>query len=384
MSRIEELMDLQEAVPPQMIEELTASKGLEPEEQQRIQQRCLQKIAVLQKQYGEQADCLPENTTLKGIKVDSLDKAAEKQWLQRDKHSVEGRLSHTKKARRWFTAVAICAMVFSLSTAAIGTLTTDTQLLKLFQADSQSQIAQLNEMSYQIGQSVTKHGYTVTVQEAISDRHNTWVLLDLKGPEGSKLDAERLYFGQTKVELERASSFGYAMSALPDDDPEDNCVSWLLDLSVRGKLTGQEITMSLENLGWYNYDAERKKSSDAEWETLIEGTWQFTFKVPQDETTVFLWQWRVLQNNEKYFLVHKMEVSPLSIMLDVSRLQWASYTELQEEPVLVYLKDGSMLELSCNSSSGSGSNMQFNYTFESPADLRNIDRIMYCGRDLNW
>lgn len=387
MSRLEELMDLEEIITPQLLDELV-EETMKTEEKQRIQQLCMQKITVLQSACEQEVSlqvCTKEDEKLQTSV--SGEKTLLQSGLPTENIARKRRCNSKRKTKRWLTLVAICALILSLSTAAIGTLTTDARLLKLFEADSQSQIGQLNEMSYQIDKSVTDHGYTVTLQEAIHDEHNAWVLLEITGPEGAKLDAEQLIFRQTRVQLENMGGFGYYTEMLPDDDPDDNCVSMVLDLSTNGKITDQEITVSLEDLGWYHYDLEQEangSSMDDYWETITKGTWQFTFMLPQNEMTVSMWQWKILQNEQKLFLLRKLEVSPLSIVLDANRLQWDTYMKLQEEPIQVYLKDGTMLELDSSGSGSGGISMQFQYNFTSPINLADIEQIVYCGHKLNW
>lgn len=388
MSRLEELMDLEEIITPQLLDELV-EETMKTEEKQRIQQLCMQKITVLQNACEQEVSlqvCSEEKektqTSVSGEKI----------LLQNDVHTDniarKRRCNSKNKTRRWLTLVAVCALILSLSTAAIGTLTTDTRLLKLFEADSQSQIGQLNEMSYQIGKSVTDCGYTVTLQEAVHDEHNAWVLLEITGPEGARLNAEQLYFRQTRVQLENnMGGYGYYIEMLPDEDLDDNRVSLVLDLSTNGKITDQEITVLLEDLGWYHYDLEQEangSSMDDYWETITKGTWQFTFILPQNETTVSMWQWKILQNEQKLFLLRKLEVSPLSVVLEANRLEWDTYMKLQEEPIQVYLKDGTMLELDSSGSGSGGISMQFQYNFTSPINLADIEQIVYCGHKLNW
>lgn len=94
-------------------------------------------------------------------------------------------------------------------------------------------------------------------------------------------------------------------------------------------------------------------------DTVYKGSWKFEFVMPDNDTTISMWQWKVLEHGDKKFLLTKMEVSPLSITLKTRRLEWDIYAMLGEEPVHVYLKSGEMIELSSNSSGGGGLVMDF-------------------------
>ena len=367
MSRIEDLIELEESITPEQLEQMAAQEcqPFTADEQQRIRQMTLQKITELQ---AAQSTAQEKQSAL----------SISEETLLQAESSRKKRLWFGK--RRWITAVAACAFVLSLSTAVAATLSTDERLLKLLHADSQSQIAQLSEMSTYIGSTATTDGYTLTVQEAVSDKHHVWLLLDLVGPEDEVLDANQNCYQDVALTFEKMGGHGYSFGTLPDEIPDDNRVSFLLDLSTRKSLVNNQLTLELGNLGLQVYDAEGK----AQWTVLSEGNSKFEFTLSDNNTTVSMWQWKVLQHQNKNFLLAKMEVSPLSITLKARRLEWDMYLYLREEPVQVYLKNGEMLELISNSSGGGGPIMDFSYTMPKPLDLTQIERIVYCGEELRW
>lgn len=365
MSSIKELMNLEEAVPTVQLEQMAkADDGLmTAEEQQRVKALALQKIQQLQAAQSTAADSqrLAQNRQEQSVPV-----------VKRKKRLGIGR-------PRWIVATAVCALVLSLSTAVAATLSTDERLLKLLHADSQSQIAQLSEMSSAIGSTAVMDGYTLTVQEAVSDQHHMWLLLDLVGPEDVALDADQIGFQEVALSFQKMGGHGYSFGTLPDEIPDDNRVSFLLDLSTRKSLVHNQLTLELGNLGLRTYD-----ENGIQWTLLSESKSKFEFTLPDNDSTISMWQWKVLQHGSKEFLLKKMEVSPLSITLQTRRLEWDMYVTLREEPVQVYLKNGDMLELqSCSSGSG-GLVMDFSYTLPEPLNLAEIERIVYCGEALHW
>lgn len=367
MSRIEDWMEMEEAVSPERLEQMAASEcpPLTNDEQQRIKQNVLQKIVQLQDaQTTEQYALAAEKEQEQAV------------WL----------IEHPRKKRfrlgkhRWIAAALVCAFVLSLSTAVAATLSTDERLLKLLHADSQSQIAQLSEMSTYIGSTATADGYTLTVQEAVSDKHHVWLLLDLVGPEDVVLDADQICYRDVALTFAKLGGNGYSFGTLPDEIPDDNRVSFLLDLSSRKSLVNNKLTLKLGDLGLLRYN----EKGEAQWTILSEGNSQFEFTLPDNDTTVSMWQWKVLQHQGKNFLLTKMELSPLSITLKTRRLEWDMYAYLRKEPVQIYLKNGEMVELDSNSSGSGGLVMDFSYTMPEPLDLTQIDRIVYCGEELHW
>ena len=370
MSKMEELLELEETIAPELLEHMAEAdmQKLSVQEQQRVEQMVLQKITALQ------ADSAAKQ------KSDTVLFMTEQAMQPAEQHrKKQNKLRFRLGKRRWIGAVAACALLFSLSTAAVATLSTDERLLKLLHADSQSQIAQMNEMATPLGISDTVDGYTLTLQEAINDQHHLWLLLDLTAPEGVVLDAERLYFRKSWLHFEKMGSHGYTTYTLPDENPTDNQVSFMMEINTRRTVTNNPITLEKGDLGLSNW-----ADGEEQWTQLSKGSWKFEFVVPDNDTTISMWQWKVLEHGDKNFLLTKMEVSPLSITLKTRRLEWDIYAMLREEPVQVYLKSGEMIELSSNSSGGGGLVMDFSYTMPEPIDLAEIDHVVFCGETLNW
>lgn len=366
MSRIEELMDLQQPVEPEILEQMAETACLDSKTQERIQKLALDKISRLQGQANRSVTVV---TT--PIDVVQEKESAGKTRGQRQKKRVE----------RFLALLAICALLVSLGTAAMATLSTDNRLLKVLHADSESQIAQLDEMGTPIQQASKADGYTVTVQEAISDRYNTWVLIDVEGPEDVALDENCVFFKNINIQMEHSSSYGYTIYPLPDENPNDNQLSFILDFSARKKLAGQKLTLQLGTF----LENELNEALEITGERLLaEGPWEFWFELPRQDTTVTMWQWKRLQYQDESFLLQKIEVSPLSIVFQETKLSAAVYLRLSKEAVYVYLKDGTQLTLNSNSGGSGGLEMQYQYDFPFPLDLAEIDKIVYCGTELNW
>ena len=363
MSRIEELIDLQQAIEPEILEQMAENACLDSKTQERIQKLALDKISSLQAKANLGVTA--------AAPIGVVQEMTEKLKKQRKR----------RKAARMVALLAACALVVSFGTAAMATLSTDSRLLEVLHADSKSQIAQLNELRTPIQQYAKADGYTVTVQEAISDRHNTWVLLEVEGPADVVLDENCVFFKNTYIQMEHMSSHGYTVYTLSDENPNDNKLSFVIDFSARNKLAGQKLTLQLGLL----LANELNEALEITGERLLaEGPWEFRFEIPEQDATVTMWQWKTLQCQEESFLLQKIEVSPLSVAFQETKLSTDMYWQLMQEPVYVYLKDGTQLALASNSSGSSGLGMQYQYQFPFPLDLAEIDRIVYCGVELNW
>ena len=357
MSSIKDLMHLDDVIAPCQLEEMAALESDFLFRKENIQQLAIRNMHVLQKTQ------IPQSNTVH----QAIDAPAKQ--------------THKKRGRRFFTVLASCALVLSLGTAAIATFSTDTRLLQALHADSQSQIAQLNAMNTQLHVTAHADGYTVTLREAISDRHNTWMLLEVEGPEDTVLDENLVLFDTVRVQMEKMSSHGYTIYTLPDENQNDNRLTMILDFSARNQLAGQRLTLEFEHLISNIVDAEQQIIGVNH---LADGPWKFELHVPKKDSTVSMWQWKTLTIGEKDFLLTKIEVSPLSITLNATKINHIAYLQLKNSELHVWLKDGTELEVE---RSGSGSNhvqMQYQYTFPYPVQLDQIDRIVFCGHELNW
>lgn len=360
MSGMEELMDGRAAVEPRILEQMAGQDDWDRNVQERVQRLALNKIAVLQA-AAEQARDVEQRPEQTGGRVKRRGKRRKLRWL--------------------LTALAVGALVVSLGTAAVATLSTDSRLLEVLHADSQSQIARLDAMNTQVGQQAKADGYTVTVQQVISDRHNAWMLLEVEGPTGAALDDERVFFRDTQVELEHRSGFGYTVYSLADADAQDNKLSFILDLSARNKLAGQTLTLRFGNLTENELNADLELVGE---QSLAEGPWEFVVEVPRRDFTVTMWQWKRIPYQNTQFLLQKIEVSPLSVTLQAGRLSRTVYAQLGKTPLQVYLRDGTELELRSSSGGSGGLGMQVQYDFPAPVELADIAKIVYGGEILNW
>ncbi len=286
-----------------------------------------------------------------------------------------------RKITRVVAAVAACAMLFSLGTAAFATFSTDPQLLQVLHADSQSQIEQLSEMHTALNITDTADGYAVTVKEAIHDRHNTWILIEVEAPQDIVLDEDLVLFHETRVRMEHVSGHGYSIYPIRNSDSNDNRLCFILDFSSRNKLAGQKLTLRLADLQSNLVDEELCLVGA---QPLAAGPWEFTLEVPEKDSTVSLWQWRPLCSGAQNVMITRMDVSPLSLTLDMVRLNQRTSGNLDGEQPTVYLKDGTELLLERNSFGSGGTYMQYQYAFPYPIELGEIARIEFCGKKLKW
>jgi len=121
-------------------------------------------------------------------------------------------------------------------------------LLNYFDARSPEDRNALEESIYQINRSETYNGWTVELTDCIGDDTNGYVWVEVTAPEGTVLQPPKggqfcsMYYLDSPED-----HFGRNITALPDSDPQDNCISFCLELnSLDGNLRGQTVDFTLE------------------------------------------------------------------------------------------------------------------------------------------
>ena len=121
-------------------------------------------------------------------------------------------------------------------------------LLNYFDARSPEDRNALEESIYQINRSETYNGWTVELTDCIGDDTNGYVWVEVTAPEGTVLQPPKggqfcsMYYLDSPED-----HFGRNITALPDSDPQDNCISFCLELnSLDGNLRWQTVDFTLE------------------------------------------------------------------------------------------------------------------------------------------
>ena len=106
----------------------------------------------------------------------------------------------------------------------------------------------LAEGLYQLNRSETYNGWTVSLTDCIGDDTNVYLWVDVTAPEGTVLQAPGGGEFYSMYHLESPEDrFGSNISALPDSDPQDNRISFCLELtSLSGNLRGQVVDLTLD------------------------------------------------------------------------------------------------------------------------------------------
>ncbi len=146
----------------------------------------------------------------------------------------------------------------------------------------------IDEKAVGIGQSMTCNGWTVTVESALSDRHSTYIKINVEAPEGTVLDGKTYSFQSDSLprlatdEQEAAvRSSGRSWELLEDEDGKSNTISLLRSSSVTmapgsgfSYTDGAVRTLRLENLCVWTGSEEV---------VVAEGVWSFEFVFAEND-----------------------------------------------------------------------------------------------------
>ncbi len=261
-------------------------------------------------------------------------------------------------------AAVLCLLVTGAVAAAVGSPTLRDRVF----GDS----AGYSQSSGFVGKSVEKDGWTVAITDCVGDDVNLYVGLEVTAPEGTVLDEESGYrFGKSSSrQIEFPDLFfrfygSYGIEMLPDDDPTDNRIAFMVYVRSGVEMDGYNgvhLRLVLPGLyHWGGWDAEAKQIIYAE---DCGATWDFgTVTISYPNSTVHLEPGVTVTTLDVEAAVTEIDVSPLCVRVKIEgdSLQghhswvpkdapdhWYSCIDYQE--VTLYAEDGSVYPVTMENS----------------------------------
>lgn len=198
----------------------------------------------------------------------------------------------------------------------------------------------LGDMSKGLGLSQTLPGGTVTLEGVLGDDYCIYVPFTVEAPEGQVLDGT-LDYGFDNCTLYSDASDGMAqrLQMLPDDDPTDNKLRFVLMASSTEPLRGKMAQASVWNLFSYPTEPGRLHDEDA----AVPGRFEFSFRLDYEERSVL-----VSDQNTDVGLgwpLARLELSPVSVYLELDGLPEDEMNPAFDATVVLIGADGSRQEL---------------------------------------
>ena len=262
---------------------------------------------------------------------------------------------------------------------------------------TESQAAAVEALTAVVDQSQTVDGWTVTVDKAIATRHDAYIRLVVTAPEGTALDPEgQNYdcdvevsgFNTEDTSDEGVAGYGLQMTMFKDEGMAENEGAILLELdrnataaSALDLADGKERTVTVKDLRVWDLDEESHKTE----QTLVEGTWQFTFALPAAEEIELLdGTVNVLAKNPSTGNKEDVGISSLRLTALGATVEYiTAYDYIQPfDDMTVTMADGTTVTGRERTNSARDFGKVCSFQFDVPVDLGQVDHVTFQGVEL--
>lgn len=268
-----------------------------------------------------------------------------------------------RRAHRWSRTAVLAAALAGALALSVGAAVVVSPVLRSHFGDS----AGYQQSAAELGQSVTKDGWTMTLTDCMGDDRNLWFGLEIAGPEGTVLDAENYYIDWYDCQFPGLYSFLSTTDCtqLPDDDPTDNRVQFALRLLGRGpydgSFNGQRVKLTFRDFSVWNQEKREFEPAHG-----CEAVWQFDFTVSYPDSVIRLEPNLPVHTLGVDAVLTSVEISPFGVYASIEgdalkgHHQWVPrnapdgwYGCIEYQEVTLTTKDGEVIT-PCDSVSGSG------------------------------
>lgn len=317
-----------------------------------------------------------------------------------------GATTAPRKVRRWRRTALVAAVVACALVVSVGAAVMVPPVVRSYFGDS----AGYRQSAMELGQSITKNGWTMTLTDCMADDYTIYLGVTLTAPEGTVLDWGDGYFfddwgGPNFPKLEYGSAGTYIQ--VEDCDPTDNQLSFVFTsyyLPKETSLNGQimEITLGklYHNAGWnggteYSY----KKIYDCD------ETWTFRTTVNYPDYVIRLTPNLPVHTLDVEATITEVVVSPLSVYVHIEgealkgHHSWVptdtagNPTCIDGQEIILYTKDGTAIPMTSHiggSGCGGGAwsdpeeigDLILIRRPDTPLDVENLASISVCGVEL--
>lgn len=314
--------------------------------------------------------------------------------------------------RRWLTFGLAAVLVLAMSSLTLAQFGLAPDFLRFFNA-GEGGAGALQPSGQEVMQQASDNGATLTVEQVVGDRHSVYVLLDFLVPEGVVLDKDSYDWENAWVNAEGSTGCGYHFEMLPDDNPADNHIRIMLCLNTDNSLQGDTLNLELGSLRAYD-------PATYDYMTAVAGSWKLNFKLDYLPNYQIIDQDVAVKLGEATARVESIEISPISLILDIDIDNPQGYEPLPgyvepegggvamdadgnevsydyaDSPVevrlgdflgdldnlVVTLKDGTVLDTQGGGGHTELNHAQMIFSFNRILNVDDIASIKYCGQEL--
>ena len=282
------------------------------------------------------------------------------------------------RGRRFVSALVAAVLVVAMAVSTVAYYGAGDRFKAVFDqwgGDlSEGQNAFIESAAVDVGESVSKGGYTITVASVISDGQTAMIEVSLAAPEGQfalGLSFQDFVLSHNGEEL----NLGWSVGVVDDGDGKDHTATIILttvlersELSFAGD---GKWTLCLSDL---SMETEEGHLGDP----VAEGDWYFDLTFSQAADTVELITEPVtFEGRSKNRVPVSARLTSLTLSAMTVKYTYEFDAEdiqsLAFEDVLVVMKDGSVVQRG----SGWGSPGNARYELEQPIDLSEVDHVLF-------
>lgn len=274
-------------------------------------------------------------------------------------------------------AAVIAAVLCLLTSVAVAVVAASPTLRDSVFGDS----AGYEQSSTFIGRSVERGGWTLTITDCVGDDLDLYLGLELEAPEGTALDEEGYFFGESLLGFDMEFpglklSGGEQVWQLPDSAPGDNRLSFMVharafEFEMGGEsrsFNGQRVRLSFPGLSHYRWTPD---GEDWRRETVVDcgETWDFgTLTVSYPDSTIHLEPNLPVTTLDVEATITEVEISPISVRVRIEgdalkgHHSWVPrnardgyYGCIDYQEIILYSEDGSEFSVVEEDSDLSGS-----------------------------
>ncbi len=331
--------------------------------------------------------------------------------------------------KRIIAVSAAAAAIMSVSAMALSL--TGGQLGKYFESSSEASKEMLEQGLYKINRSESYNGWTVSLTDCVGDDTNVYIGIDVSAPEGTVLTIEEdpeagFTFDDYEIKFSELGIFddvrkSWGIRQLDDDNPNDNKVSMVFEISTYKPAIGKTVNIELGDFFdyWWSdrYTDQAVKHEKTELTEGIRGH-KFKFdnvKLDYSDQTIRMAPDIPVEIFSGKAVLTNLEISPLSVTATVNggscdnhHYRAASRPELVSEAwgeeytpdgtryndfcdydltIEFVMDDGTVYNYrrgggSCEDDPQKGAYLTVNRTYDKLIDLSQLKSVIICGTEI--
>lgn len=249
----------------------------------------------------------------------------------------------TKRKGIFIAAAAILCLCFaSVNVAAY--LKLDERFSQFFGSNNQEQINNLSNMGALINKEVENNGYTLKINQIIGDKYTTYILFEIIGPENIVFDKEDYSFDKSYFSIDGPDvkmlkySMGYGVQTLDDGNPQDNRVSFVIDIESSISLAGKTGKIEFGDIVYYDIKS-------GSYNTVAKGNWTIDFDMNYTSASKTIDVNKEIEVANGISKITEISVSPMSVSVVMKGDSLKKYEDKLESCPVDYTENGEVIFL---------------------------------------